>query len=201
MGQTFEWKWKRCKDVQRYQTKRSAWEELFCVTALDDTHSKQATAPSPLQSSWRCTQTFMFTCVQTAVVTGIKPADRNCRTGFVRKCCRKLTATRFPWTLCVFFWWDDIPFNGVVNNHNCRIWGSQPLKKLSYSRGTRQRFNVWYGTTKDVIIWPFWLSGSNCDKPFVPGHVRTLHSATVVLLCMSPAGWSAPTFWKYCVTF
>jgi hypothetical protein len=131
----------------------------------------------------------------------IKPADRNSRRDFVGKCCRKLTVARFSWTLYVVFSWDDIPFNAVVNNHNCKIWRSQPLKKLSYKRGTRRRFNAWYGTTKDVIVETFCLSGSNCDKPFIPGHVRTLQSATVALWCVSPAGWSTPTFWKYGITF
>jgi hypothetical protein len=45
--------------------------------------------------------------------------------------------------------------------------------------------------------WTFFLSGSNCDKPFIPGHVRTLHSATFALWGMIPTGLRTPIFWKY----
>jgi hypothetical protein len=44
--------------------------------------------------------------------------------------------------------------NGIVNTHNCRIWGSQPPQEIiEHQRGT-PKVNVWCGMMKDRIIGP-----------------------------------------------
>jgi hypothetical protein len=43
--------------------------------------------------------------------------------------------------------------NGIVNRHNCRIWGSQPPQKIiEHQRGT-PKVNMWCGMMKYRIIF------------------------------------------------
>uniref|UniRef100_A0A1B6EKB9 DUF4817 domain-containing protein n=1 Tax=Cuerna arida TaxID=1464854 RepID=A0A1B6EKB9_9HEMI len=45
--------------------------------------------------------------------------------------------------------------NGVVNRHNCRIWGSQkPQEIVQYQRDS-PKVNVWCGLMNDRIVGPF----------------------------------------------
>lgn len=43
--------------------------------------------------------------------------------------------------------------------------------------------------------WTFFLSGSNHNKPFIPEHVRTVHSAAILVIHGS-SRMNSPTFWK-----
>jgi hypothetical protein len=84
--------------------------------------------------------------------------------------------------------------NCIVNRYNCRIWRSQPPQVIIEHRGARPKVNVWCGMITDAINGPYFLSGSNRERPFAPGHVGRLHIATIALRCIVPAEWSAPLF-------
>jgi hypothetical protein len=193
MGQTSEWNGVCYNDVHRYQTRRRrAWEKRFCVTAEDDLHRKQATAPSP--------STVHDVAHKLHLWQHIKPADRNCRRDFVGKCCRKLTVTRFSWTLCFS---DEITFHLMASwtTITAEFMVVSPLRNYRTAEGHSKDLTCGMARRKMPSLDLVAFQESNCDKPFVLRHVRTLHSATVALSYMSPAGRNAPTFWKYCVSF
>jgi hypothetical protein len=47
--------------------------------------------------------------------------------------------------------------NGVVNRHNCRIWGSQKPEPLSIKEHSSPKVNVWVGLSHSKIYGPYFF--------------------------------------------
>jgi ferredoxin-like protein FixX len=64
--------------------------------------------------------------------------------------------------LCQVCFTDEVTFrvNGCVNQHNCRIWGSeQPNEIHEYVHGSA-KVNVWCGLLCDHVVGPFFFTES-----------------------------------------
>jgi hypothetical protein len=54
---------------------------------------------------------------------------------------------------CTFY------LNGVVNRHNCRIWGREPPDALPIKTHSSPKLNVWLGLSSSQVIGPYFFPG------------------------------------------
>ena len=50
--------------------------------------------------------------------------------------------------------------NGVVNRHNCRIWGTEPPVDTIQISHSSPKVNVWMGLSESNVYGPFFIEGN-----------------------------------------
>lgn len=128
----------------------------------------------------------------------IRPADCDCRKRLCEEMLQKIDG-------------DEIFLDSVCFSDEATHWMVLQRDIIAEFVVINNFRNYWTpeGHTKDHVMWrdershhwTFSLSESKCDKPFISEHLRTLHSYTISLWCMVPAGWSTPKSWKHCRFF
>ena len=88
----------------------------------------------------------------------IKPADRPTRTDFASFMLNAIDDN--PTLLKRVLFSDKATFhiNGVVNRHNCRIWGSEQPNIVHEHVRDSPKVNVWCGLMHDRVIGPFFFA-------------------------------------------
>jgi hypothetical protein len=117
---------------------------------------------------------------------------------FVRKHSKKLTVLRFSYTPCVY----QMRYHSIWmvsrTDIKAEFGAVSYLKKLPNIRGSHQRLHViWHDERSHH--WTFFFQGATVTSHLYLD-MEELHSATIALWCNVPAGWSAPTIWKQCLS-
>lgn len=89
------------------------------------------------------------------LVHEIKPNDKGLRLDFAVDILNRIDDSEDFLNNVIFTDESTFHVNGVVNRHNCRIWGSQkPQEIVQYQRDS-PKVNVWCGLMNDRIVGPF----------------------------------------------
>jgi hypothetical protein len=88
-------------------------------------------------------------------------------------------------------------FDGIVNRHNCRIWGSQLSQEINKHQRDSTKVNMRFGMMEDHIIGPLFF-----QEATITSHCTwTWKNITQYYNCIVMHGSSkmeSPTFWKQC---
>lgn len=89
------------------------------------------------------------------LVHEIKPNDKRLRLDFAVDILNRIDEN--PNYLNNVLFTDESTFhvNGVVNRHNCRIWGSEKPREIVQHQRDSPKVNVWCGLMNDRIVGPF----------------------------------------------
>lgn len=91
------------------------------------------------------------------LVQKLQPNDLPARYDFASNMLLKIDNDNGYLQKVVFSDESTFHINGIVNRHNCRIWGSEnPRVVREMERGT-PKINVWCGLTYETVIGPFFF--------------------------------------------
>lgn len=102
--------------------------------------------------------------------------------------------------------------DGIVNRHNCRIWGKEPPNDFTVKNQSSPKINVWMGLSASTIYGPFFFTGNligfcillifhrKCEFRKLPGYdkkqISKRNKPIGSAKCIFPTRWSTSTLRK-----